>query len=102
MHHADLFTDPDGELTRVWPRANGAPDIDYAARCSCPNAERACAQEMVTLPTRVTLDTRDGMDQILTAIEKIQTHQSELAAYVPEYPFGAIAVVGLGQIVTQP
>ena len=25
---------------------------------------------MITLPTRVTLDTRDGMDQILTAIEK--------------------------------
>ena len=82
MHRADLFADVDGELSRVWPRANGAPDVDYAA-ISCPNAERACAEEMVTLPTRVTLDTRDGMDQILTAIEKIQTHQSELAAYTP-------------------
>ena len=82
MHHADLFTDPDGELSRVWLRANGSPDVDYAA-VSCPNAERACAEEMITLPTRVTLDTRDGMDQILTAIEKIQTHQSELDTYVP-------------------
>ena len=55
---------------------------------SCPNAERACAEELVTLPTRVTLDTRDGMDQILTAIDKIQAHQSELATYVPEAPAG--------------
>ena len=82
MHRADLFTDLDGELSRVWPRANGAPDVDYTAT-SCPNAERACAEELVTLPTRVTLDTRDGMDQILTAIEKIQADQSELATYVP-------------------
>ena len=85
MHRADLFTDRDGELSRVWPRGNGTPDVDYAAM-SCPNAERACAEEMVTLPTRVTLDTRDGMEQILTAIEKIQSHMSELATYVPTQP----------------
>ena len=87
MHRADLFTDRDGELSRVWPRGDGTPDVDYAAM-SCPNAERACAEELVTLPTRVTLDTRDGMDQILTAIDKIQAHQSELATYVPEAPAG--------------
>ena len=87
MHRADLFSDLDGELSRVWPRDDGTPEVDYAA-ASCPNAERACAEELVTLPTRVTLDTRDGMDRILTAIDKIQAHQSELATYVPEAPAG--------------
>ena len=77
MHRADLFADRDGELSRVWPRGTDGPDVDYAAT-SCPQAERVCASEMVTLPTNVLLDTREGMEQILTAIEKIQTYQSEL------------------------
>ena len=51
MHRADLFTDRDGELSRVWPRGDGTPDVDYAA-ANCPHAERACAEELVTLPTQ--------------------------------------------------
>jgi dTDP-4-amino-4,6-dideoxygalactose transaminase len=77
MHHADLFADKNGELSRVWPRVGGRPDIQYST-VDCPHAERACNDEMITLPTNVLLDSTEGMEQILSAIEKIQAGQNEL------------------------
>ena len=41
MNRADLFSDPNGELSLVWPRGDGKPDVDYASM-ACPHAERAC------------------------------------------------------------
>ena len=80
MHHADLFADKDGELSRVWPRVGEKPAAQYST-ADCPHAERACADEMITLPTNVLLDSTEGMEQILSAIEKIQAGQHELAAH---------------------
>ena len=80
MHHADLFADKDGELSRVWPRVGEKPAAQYST-VDCPHAERACADEMITLPTNVLLDSTEGMEQILSAIEKIQAGQHGLEDY---------------------
>ena len=77
MHRADLFADKDGELSRVWPRVGGKPDVQYST-VDCPHAERACTDEMITLPTNVLLDSTEGMEDILSAVEKIQAGQNEL------------------------
>jgi dTDP-4-amino-4,6-dideoxygalactose transaminase len=44
-----------------------------------PVAERACTVEAVWLPQNVLLGTREDLDSVVAAIEKIQRHAAELA-----------------------
>ena len=78
-HKQPLFTEPKGDLSRVWPRKPGGKvDVNYAAQ-ECPNVDYYCEHETVWLPQSLLLDTRKGMEQVGEAIEKIRENVGELA-----------------------
>jgi dTDP-4-amino-4,6-dideoxygalactose transaminase len=77
LHHTALFRNHNGELSRYWPRNDGVPDLDYAA-CTYPIAERLCTQETLWISQNVFLDTHEGMNHIVDAIEKIRLHAHDL------------------------
>jgi len=53
--------------------------IDYAAFAEkCPVSERACASEAIWMEHRLLLGTRDDMDDIVAAIEKVKAHAADL------------------------
>ena len=79
LHRMGLFQNRDGELARFWPRNDGVPDLDYSAM-SCPEAERLCAGETLWLTQSVFLDTHEGMEQVLEAVEKVRDHAGEQLA----------------------
>ena len=87
MNRADLFLHPERELQRVWPRGDRV-DVDYAAQ-RCPVAERTCDIDGVWIPGHVMLDTREGMEQIATAVEKIRANVDELKSSVVASPHPA-------------
>ena len=49
------------------------------ARGIAPVAERLCAGETLWLGQSVFLDTREGMEQIADAVEKVRSHGAELS-----------------------
>lgn len=54
-------------------------EVDYAAyKASCPVVEKACKEEAVWLEHRLLLGDRNDMDDIATAIKKIQDNCAEL------------------------
>ena len=53
------------------------PDLDYAS-VSCPAAERACFEEACWLPQNLLLGTKEDMDDIIHAIEKIYQNREAL------------------------
>jgi dTDP-4-amino-4,6-dideoxygalactose transaminase len=77
LHRTSLFQDRNGELSRCWPRNDGVPDVDYSAGTQ-PIAERLCRSETLWLSQNVFLDTQEGMDHIVDAIEKIRLHTHKL------------------------
>ncbi|MBM4436653.1 MAG: DegT/DnrJ/EryC1/StrS family aminotransferase, partial [Actinobacteria bacterium] len=79
LHHTALFRNVEGELTRVWPRATGKPDLDYTT-VACPEAERACAGRTIWISQNLLLDSPRGMEQIVEAVEKVRAHAPALAA----------------------
>lgn len=52
-------------------------NLDYGD-ISCPESERACYEEACWLPQNLLLGTKDDMDDIVAAIEKIYQHRWEL------------------------
>ncbi len=79
MNRADLFSDPNGELSLVWPRGDGGPDVDYASM-SCPHAERACATEDMWITQVVMLSGPQAMDEIVEGAEKVRDRAADLGA----------------------
>ena len=77
MNRADLFSDPNGELTLVWPRGDGGPDVDYASM-SCPHAERACATEDLWITQVMMLSGSQAMEEIVEGAEKVRDHLADL------------------------
>ncbi len=77
LHRTALFQDRGGELARFWPRNDGAPDVAYA-QGDCPAAERLCSEQTLWLSQNVFLDTREGMEQIVEAIEKVRASAGDL------------------------
>jgi len=77
LHRTALFQDRNGELSRYWPRNNGEPDMNYGPG-TCPVAERLCTSETLWLSQNLFLDTREGMNHIVDAIEKVRIHAHEL------------------------
>jgi dTDP-4-amino-4,6-dideoxygalactose transaminase len=56
---------------------NSQPDLDYSS-VSCPVCERACYEEACWLPQHLLLGTKEDMNDIVHAIEKIYRHREEL------------------------
>jgi dTDP-4-amino-4,6-dideoxygalactose transaminase len=79
MNRADLFSDPDGELSLVWPRGDGGPDVDYESM-SCPHAEQACATEDLWVTQNMMLSGPRAMEEIVEGAEKVRDHLEELGA----------------------
>ena len=79
MNRADLFSDPNGELSLVWPRGDGGPDVDYASM-SCPHAERACATEDMWITQVMMLSGAQAMEEIMEGAEKVRDHVAALGA----------------------
>ena len=79
MNQADLFSDLNGELTLVWPRGDGGPDVDYAAM-ACPHAEQACATEDIWIPQVVMLSGPQAMEEIIEGAEKVRDHVDALGS----------------------
>ena len=79
MNRADLFSDPNGELSLVWPRGDGGPDVDYASM-SCPHAERACATEDMWITQVMMLSGPQAMEEIMEGAEKVRDHVAALGA----------------------
>lgn len=71
MNRADLFSDPNGELSLVWPRGDAAPDVDYASM-ACPHAERACATEDLWITQNMMLSGPRAMEEIVEGAEKVR------------------------------
>ena len=80
MNRADLFSDPNGELSLVWPRGDGGPDVDYASM-SCPHAERACATEDLWITQVMMLSGPQAMDEIVDGAEKVRNHLADLSVH---------------------
>ena len=64
------------------------PDLEYG-RMSCPVAERACELDTGWLYQSVLLGTRDDMNDIAAAFEKVYEHRHELAQVPLERSAGA-------------
>ena len=79
MNRADLFSDPNGELSLVWPRGEAGPDVDYASM-SCPHAERACATEDMWITQVMMLSGPRAMEEIVEGAEKVRDHMAALGA----------------------
>ena len=79
MNRADLFSDPNGELSLVWPRGEAGPDVDYASM-SCPHAERACATEDMWITQVMMLSGPQAMEEIVEGAEKVRDHLAALGA----------------------
>ncbi len=79
MNRADLFNDPNGELSLVWPRGEAGPDVDYASM-SCPHAERACATEDMWITQVMMLSGPRAMEEIVEGAEKVRDHMAALGA----------------------
>ncbi|MCY3749525.1 MAG: DegT/DnrJ/EryC1/StrS family aminotransferase [Chloroflexi bacterium] len=79
MNRAALFSDPNGELSLVWPRGDGGPDVDYASM-SCPHAERACATEDLWITQNMMLSGPRAMEEIVDGAEKVRENLSTLAS----------------------
>lgn len=79
MNRADLFSDPNGELSLVWPRGDGAPDVEYASM-SCPHAERACATEDLWITQNMMLSGPQAMEEIVEGAEKVHDNLATLGA----------------------
>ena len=79
MNRADLFSDPNGELSLVWPRGDGPPDVDYMSM-SCPHAERACATEDLWITQNMMLSGPQAMEEIIEGAEKVRDNLSTLGA----------------------
>ena len=77
MNRADLFSDPNGELSLVWPRGEAGPDVDYASM-SCPHAERACATEDLWITQVMMLSGPQAMEEIVEGAEKVRDHLPDL------------------------
>ena len=77
MNRADLFSDPNGELSLVWPRGEGGPDVDYASM-SCPHAERACETEDLWITQNMMLSGPTAMEEIVEGAEKVRDNLSAL------------------------
>ena len=77
MNRADLFSDPNGELSLVWPRGEGGPDVDYASM-SCPHAERACETEDLWITQDMMLSGPTAMEEIVEGAEKVRDNLSAL------------------------
>ncbi len=77
MNRADLFSDPNGELSLVWPRGEGGPDVDYASM-SCPHAERACETEDLWITQNMMLSGPSAMEEIVEGAEKVRDNLSAL------------------------
>ena len=56
----------------------GRPDLDYRQVC-CPNCEQICYREGMWLEQRMMLGTREDMDDIVAAIEKIYANRNVAA-----------------------
>jgi len=74
-----LFTEPEVDLVRVWPRGDGVVDVDYTMM-RCPSSERLCREATLWLGGPVLLARRDEIGQIGAAIEKVRANVGELLA----------------------
>lgn len=79
-HKHPLFLDRTGH--KNWPYNRPLTDktIDYASM-QCPNTDHLCENETLWLPGSFMLDAgREGVHQVIEAIEKIRTYSDELKA----------------------
>ena len=77
-HEQALFREPEGHLSRIWPRdPGGVVDIGYNSM-SCPNVEYFCRNETVWLPQYALLDSRTGMEHVIEAAAKVRVHADHL------------------------
>jgi dTDP-4-amino-4,6-dideoxygalactose transaminase len=78
-HQHPLFLDSKGR--EVWPYNRLLTDraIDYRSM-TCPHTDRLCTDQTIWLSGSFMLDAgREGMRQVVEAIEKIRGHRNELA-----------------------
>ncbi|PIW14265.1 MAG: aminotransferase DegT, partial [Armatimonadetes bacterium CG17_big_fil_post_rev_8_21_14_2_50_66_6] len=62
-----------------FPGVTSSTMVDYD-RVDCPVCERLCAEEAMWFKQSMLLGTREDMDNIVAAIEKIQANSGELLA----------------------
>ncbi len=77
MHHYSLFQP---SLSRL-PVPSAFPERFDFARMHFPEAERACEHEAIWLDECVFRAGRQGIDDVVAAIRKIQAHAGELAGF---------------------
>ena len=74
MHHYPLFQPRNSKLAVP----NAFPERFIFSKMSFPEAERACEREAVTLDEATFRAGREGVDDVVTALKKIQNNAREL------------------------
>jgi dTDP-4-amino-4,6-dideoxygalactose transaminase len=79
VHRSPLFKIEEGKWPLIWDSQSGrtASKVDYSS-ISCPTAERASYEEAVAIPHSVLLGSREDIDDVVTAIEKMGECANEL------------------------
>ena len=71
-------------LDRAFGPYSGCQGVDYA-KISCRNCETICSEQGGWLEQRLLLGTREDMDDVVRAFEKVYEHRNELRdSEVPE------------------
>jgi hypothetical protein len=82
MHHYELFQP---SLSRL-PVPSAFPEKFAFDEMHLPEAERACEHEAVWLDECIFRAGRQGVDDAVAALRKIQAHAAELAALKQQSP----------------
>ena len=78
--HKEPFVDSVVQ-SRSFQRIYGRARLrEWKEQHRCPVTERLCEEEMVWLPQNVLLGSREDIDEIVTAIEKIHTHRHSIVS----------------------
>ncbi|HUV89552.1 MAG TPA: DegT/DnrJ/EryC1/StrS family aminotransferase [Anaerolineae bacterium] len=77
MHHYELFQPG---LSRL-PVPSAFPERFDFSKMDLPEAERACQREAVWLDENIFRTGRQGIDDVVAAVAKVQAHSEELARF---------------------
>ena len=82
MHHYDLFQP---RLSRL-PVPSAFPEYFQFDRMHFPEAERAAEREAIWLDEAIFRAGREGVDDVIHALEKIYDQRAALAAFASSSP----------------
>jgi len=75
VHRSPLFKTEQGKWPLIWGSQTSKPDYSSV---SCPVAEKASYEEAIAIPHSALLGTREDIDDVVNAIEKIRENVNEL------------------------